>query len=129
MICRPYGHLRVVSRLHRRGRRSFDKLAGLVGAKLVSGCAVSVQMTDESASSGGNDEGLCLMRDGDTYEVPVGLEEYDCAGLTCKKNTATCISFRVGGFDPGCKLPRAHLMAGIDDNVQSSAPGVACKYG
>ena len=65
------------------GRRSFDKLAGLVGAKLVSGCAVSVQMTDESASSGGNDEGLCLMRDGDTYEVPVGLEEYDCAGLTC----------------------------------------------
>ena len=31
------------------------------------------------------DEGLCLMRDGDTYEVPVGLEEYDCAGLTtCK---------------------------------------------
>jgi hypothetical protein len=91
---------------------------------------VSVQMTDESASSGGNDEGLCLMRDGDTYEVPVGLEEYDCAGLTCKKkNTATCISFRVGGFDPGYKLPRAHLMAGMD-NVQSSAPGVAaCKYG
>ena len=34
----------------------------------------------------------------------------------------------MGGFDPGCKLPRAHLMAGID-NVQSSAPGVACKYG
>ena len=47
---------------------------------------MSVQMTDKSASSGGNDEGLCLMRDGDTYEVPVGLEEYDCAGLTCKKN-------------------------------------------
>ncbi len=49
---------------------------------------MSVQMTDESASSGGNDEGLCLMRDGDTYEVPVGLEEYDCAGLTCKKKNS-----------------------------------------
>ena len=34
----------------------------------------------------------------------------------------------MGGFDPGCKQPRAHLMAGID-NVQSSAPGAACKYG
>ena len=34
----------------------------------------------------------------------------------------------MGGFDPGFEQPRAHLMAGID-NVQSSAPGVACKYG
>ena len=34
----------------------------------------------------------------------------------------------MGGFDPWCKQPRAHLMAGID-NVQSSAPGAACKYG
>ena len=42
-----------------QGSSYFDKFAGLVGAKLVSGCAVSVQMTDESASSGESDE-VCV---------------------------------------------------------------------
>ena len=27
------------------------------------------------------------MRDGDTYEVPVGLEEYDCTGSTTCTNS------------------------------------------
>ena len=54
------------------------------------------------------------MRDGDTYEVPVGLEEYDCVGLTTCTNSDVYILW-VGGFDPVCKQPREHLMAGIDN--------------
>ena len=68
---------------------------------------MSVQMTDESASSGGNDEGLCLMRDGDTYEVPVGLEEYDCAGLTCKKPQRRAYPLGWAGLTLGANC-RAH---------------------
>ena len=40
------------------------------------------------------------MRDGDTYEVPVGLEEYDCAGLTTCTNSDVHILW-VGTLDGG----------------------------